>query len=164
MVVKIKMVFEFSGNFAASATETESGSLILLSRVDFPNARLVLAQHVEVRSKLPPYLRTIISDFKGYPILDSLELRNNFSSDWGRILTEHLYQVLSGYDGEYPEADVVALTAWYYENLVNWGEASPARELSLRWKIPVRTVQNRLRLARDRGILHSPGRGSRLAK
>jgi hypothetical protein len=162
--MKIKMAIEFSGNFAASATETQSGSLILLSRVDFPKAQLVLVQHVDVRNKLPSFLRSVISNFKGCPSLNSRELRNNFSSDWGRILTEHLYQVLSDYEREYPDADVVALTAWYYQNLVDWGEASPARELSLRWKIPVRTVQNRLRIARDRGILHSPGRGSRLAK
>jgi hypothetical protein len=86
------------------------------------------------------------------------------SSEWGTILTEHLFRVLSNYNDDVDEADVVALTAWYYQNLINWGEASAARELSLRWKVPVRTMQNRLRLARDRGILHSPGRGSRLAK
>lgn len=158
------MAMEFSGDFAASATETQAGLLVLLSRMNYPSAQVILAQHVELRSKLPSYLRSIISSYKGYPILDSLDLRKNISSEWGSILTEHLYRVLTNYNDQLNETDVVTLTAWYYQNLVNWGEASPARELSLRWKIPVRTVQNRIRLARDRGILHSPGRGSRLAK
>lgn len=56
---------------------------------------------------------------------------------------------------------VVTLTARRYRQLVNVGETSPASAIARATGTPVRTIQNRLRLARERGLLPYSGQGSR---
>lgn len=56
---------------------------------------------------------------------------------------------------------VVTLTARRYRQLVNIGETSPASAISKVTGTPVRTIQNRLRLARERGLLPHSGQGTR---
>lgn len=56
---------------------------------------------------------------------------------------------------------VVTLTARRYRQLVNIGETSPASAISKVTGIPVRTIQNRLRVARERGLLPHSGKGTR---
>lgn len=58
-------------------------------------------------------------------------------------------------------SDRVVLTARRYRQLVNLGETSPAAVISEATGIPVRTIQNRLRLARERGLLPHSGQGAR---
>jgi hypothetical protein len=79
-------------------------------------------------------------------------------------MTEHLFRIHEYSNNPRDSSDVVEYTSWCYSTLIDWGEASAAREIALRWEVPVRTIQNRLRLAREKGILKSPGQGSRLGK
>lgn len=160
--MKLRMEFECINEFAASATETQAGYFVIISRQNKGEIELVCAQNIEIKGKIQTFLRSQISQLKGNHGLDSIALRSNISSAWGSILTEHIFRIHDHLRHENDTSDVVAYTAWCYTTLINWGEASAARELALKWDIPVRTIQNRLRLARERGILKSPGQGSRL--
>ena len=59
--------------------------------------------------------------------------------------------------------DVVAETAEIYKILSNWGEPAAAQLLAKFENISVRTIQNRLRLAREKGLLAQPGSGKRFS-
>ena len=113
-----------------------------------------------MRGRVQVILRDSIQRSKTLPGLDPISLRQNLSSDWGAVMTAHIFHVLSLQGSD--DSDVVSNTARKYVSLTAWGEASAARELSLRMHVPVHTIHSRLRLARQRGILFSPGAGSRL--
>lgn len=156
------MAIEFSGTFAASATETEAGYMVLISRLTNNSINLLSMHNLEIKGKIQTYLRSQIGSFKNKDFLNAAALRANLSSPWGSVMTEHLFRVHEHFRDERDSSDVVEYTSWCYSTLIDWGEASAAREIALRWDIPVRTIQNRLRLARQKGILKSPGQGSRL--
>ena len=156
------MDIEFSEDFAASASETTAGLLILLSRTVKDQIQLVLVKNVEVKGRISAYLKSEINAANSLLPLDGVSLRVNISSEWGAFMTEHIMQVHDHLERD--SSDVVAYTAWRYETLTAWGETSAARELSLVMKIPVTTIHNRLRLARERGILTAPGAGARLGR
>lgn len=58
---------------------------------------------------------------------------------------------------------VVVMTARRYRQLLNIGDTSPAALLSEWTLTPVRTIHNRLRIARERGLLPPVPRGTRAA-
>jgi hypothetical protein len=149
-------------NYASSAWPTGSGSLVIVSKAIRDRFDLLHLQIMDVKGRVQPFLRQQIVESKQFTPLDPLDLRANVSSTWGGFLTQHVLKLHESLALEID--DVVADTAWRYSTLVAWGEASAARELSLELAIPVRTIQNRLRIARERGILSSPGPGSRLGK
>jgi len=151
---------EFLGQWAASASETTAGSLIILSEVKQSEILLQGLKILEFRGRVSIFLRETIKSASGLDPLDPLEVRRNLSSGWGAIMTQHLFEVHKHLDRD--PSDVVSDTAWKYSTLVAWGEASAARELSLKTKTSVHTIHYRLKLARDKGILNSPGPGSRL--
>jgi len=156
------MEIEFSGELALSATETTAGTLVIASKTSRDQIDLLLVQLVEFSGKTPNYLRKLMSSLDGLHPLDAIELRSNFSSEWGSIMTQHIMAVHDHQNRD--DSDVIAYTSWRYSTLTAWGEASAAREISLKLKIPVRTVQNRIRIARDRGIIPSPGTGARFGR
>ena len=149
-------------NYASSAWPTGSGSLVIVSKSIRDRFELLHMQNIEVKGRIQPFLRNQIAQSKHFSPVDPLQLRANLSSAWGGFLSRHVLKLHESLGVQID--DVVADTAWRYATLVAWGEASAARELSLELSIPVRTIQNRLRIARDRGILSSPGPGSRLGK
>ena len=154
------MEFLSDGLFSASATQTSAGMLILVSKKLKNGFDLILVQHLQVRVRVQGVLRDAIHNSRNLPGLDAISLRKNLSSEWGAVFTAHIFHVME--IQEVDDSDVVANTAWRYASLTAWGEASAARELSLRMHVPVHTIHSRLRLARQRGILSSPGAGSRL--
>jgi hypothetical protein len=156
------MEIEFIGDLALSVTETRAGKLLLISRTAKDRIGLLLMQVVEYKGKNSQYLRNQARLLDGLQPLDAIELRSNFSSEWGAIMTQHILGVHEHLDRD--DTDVISYTAWRYSTLTSWGEASAARELSLQLKIPVRTVQGRIRIARERGILASPGAGVRFGR
>jgi len=156
------MEIEFSGDVAISTSETTAGSLVIASRLARDQIELLMVQFVEFNGKAPHYLGKVLGSLGDFHPLDAIELRSNFSSEWGAIMTQHVMAIHDHQNRD--DSDVIAYTAWRYSTLTAWGEASAARELSLVLKIPVRTVQNRIRIARDRGILPSPGTGARFGR
>lgn len=59
------------------------------------------------------------------------------------------------------EEDVIATTVRQYTNLLEWTESSAAAVLALQNGVSVATIHNRLRIAREKGILEKPGSGKR---
>jgi len=158
------MEIEFEGDFAASAETTSYGYFIVVSQVVKADViNLLLAQHVMIKGRVQSLLKQKIMEAQQrVRPLDAVLLRQNLSSELGECMTKHLMKVQDHLNRD--SSEVVAYTAWKYRTLVAWGEASAARELSLEMRIPVHTVHNRLRIARDRGVLPSPGPGSRLGR
>jgi len=153
------MNIEFSEEFAASGTDTKAGLLILLSRSVKDQIQLLMVKNIEQKVRISVQLKLELSNVTGLLPLNGVQLRSNLSSNWGAIMTEHVMRVQKYLNRD--SGDVVAFTAWRYSTLTSWGEASAARELAHDMGIPVTTVHNRLRLARERGILASPGTGAR---
>ena len=156
------MEMEHLGEYAASAAETSAGQLVLVSKVKKDEIELLYVAHVEIKGRISSFLKHVISQVEGNVPLDGISLRANLSSAWGAFMTEHIMRVHDYLDRD--ASDVVLYTAWRFSTLTAWGEASAARELALSLKIPVTTIHNRLRLARERGILASPGAGARLGR
>lgn len=94
----------------------------------------------------------------------SLRVIKTLGPEIRSVVRNHIlaYDLLEHPEDSSPE-HVVALTVRRYLQLVNAGEASAAACIAEVRGIPVRTVHNRLRLARDRGLLPTAGRGSRSA-
>lgn len=154
------MLVEFRGDLAASATDIGAGYLVLVSRTGKSSASLLFAQVIDIKGSVKDYLLAQLKVGKAVSAIDVVVFRTNVSPNWGSIMSEHIYQLFE-HSSFQKAQDKVARTAQCYELLISWGESSAAREIALRSSTPVRTVQNRLRLARARGILKSPGQGSR---
>lgn len=85
-----------------------------------------------------------------------------FGSEIRSVVTQHILAYRLIEDGSDLNADhVVALTARRYRQLVNIGETSPAAAIAEATETPVRTIHNRIRLARERGLLPAAGSGRR---
>jgi hypothetical protein len=153
---------EFGGDFTASASETEAGYLLLLSKTQRDQIDLLGFELLEISSRISTHLRKWLSQPHTALPLDPIGLRSNLSSTWGSLLTEHVILIHKYLDRD--QSDVVAYTAWRYATLTAWGESAGARELSLDMKISVNTIRTRLQLARERGILTAPGAGARLGR
>jgi hypothetical protein len=155
------MELEVQNMLAASASETTAGLFVIVSKRLGDSIELLLIESVEPRKSTQSYLREQISRAKGLSAIDPLAARENLSSEWAPLLTRHLHKLHEIYDDE---DDVISSTARRYKTLIAWGESSAARELSLTLKVPVHTIHSRLRIARNRGLLPSPGSGSRLGR
>ena len=147
------------GAIAASAHQTSAGTLILVSRMVKARFDLVLVENLEHKGRIQAVLREAMTRSRKLQGIDAVSLRENFSTGWGSLLTAHILYILES--EQFEGTDVVSDTAWRYAALTAWGESSAARELAISLQIPVHTIHSRLRLARDRGILPSPGAGSR---
>ena len=156
------MEIEFVGEWVASASETEAGYLLLLSKTHRDQIDLMGCEVVEITGRTSKYLRKQLSLPHSNLPLDPIGLRANLSTSWGSLLTRHLIAIHKHLDRD--QSDVVGYTAWRYATLTAWGESAAARELSLEMKISVNTIRTRLQLARERGILSSPGAGARLGR
>jgi len=156
------MDIEYDSAWAASASETEAGYLILLSRTRKNQIDLMGCEVVEIGGRVLTFLTKQVKRPHPHHALDPLGLRANFSSTWGSLMTKHILLVHAHLARD--QGDIVAYTAWRYATLTAWGEASAARELSLDMRTSVHTIRTRLQLARERGILPSPGSGVRLGR
>jgi hypothetical protein len=154
------MEFHGYNTFVGSASQLGSDDLILVSRCTGKKIDLMLIACLSGRKGTKAILREQLELAMTLKPLDAREVRKNISSSWGALMTKHLMHVQEELDMD--DSDIVAFTAWKYETLTSWGEASAAREISLELKTSIHTIHYRLKLARDRGILASPGPGSRL--
>jgi len=85
-----------------------------------------------------------------------------FGSEIRAVATRHVLAYGMVEESADPTHDhVVALTARRYRQLANIGETSPAAVLARATDTPVRTIQNRIRIARERGLLPPAGSGRR---
>jgi hypothetical protein len=154
------MEFHRHNAFVGSVSQIGSDHLILVSRTTGKKVELMLLACASGKKGVKTLLREQIKLASTFKPLDAREIRKNISSSWGVFMTRHLIHVQNELDLD--DTDIVAYTAWKYETLTSWGEASAAREISLELKTSIHTIHYRLKLARDRGILNSPGSGTRL--
>jgi hypothetical protein len=88
------------------------------------------------------------------------EVRYSFDPPVRNIFTDHLLAI---HEQHPPKLESVTEDiVWRYKSLLAWGESSSAKVLAEYFQISVRTVHTRLRMAREKGLLDSPGGGSRL--
>ena len=87
------------------------------------------------------------------------------SEAFRRFCTSHLltaWWIETSGRVEKDPAQIVERTALLFRDLTLWGEVAPAPVLAEWFDAPVGTIHNRLRLARERGLLaEAPGRGRR---
>lgn len=144
----------------ASVSLISNEFLTLVSRTIGEEIHLVLIQCIHPKKSVKAILRDQVELAAVLKPLDAREIRKNLSSELGNLMTKHLIHVQRGFNKD--NSDIVAFTAWKYKTLTNWGEASAAREIALELDTSIHTIHYRLKLARGRGILPSPGSGSRL--
>jgi hypothetical protein len=151
----------FSPPFSLSATRTSSGVLILISRREALDDWLIFAGYANPKKSLTSFLKELLPAFKSADVLDAAETRANFPAQDRLIFTAHLLALHTKNPGEF--GSIAEDTAWRYISLLRWGESAAAKIMAEYFDISVRTVHTRLRMARDRGYLQSPGSGSRLS-
>lgn len=88
----------------------------------------------------------------------------NLGHEMRSLISHHVlaYDLVEEADADSPD-HVVARTARRYRQLANVGETSPAAAIAEATSTSVRTVHNRLRIARERGLLPHLGQGARRA-
>lgn len=154
-------VFLSKGEFFASAWDIPHGYLVIIS--SHPARTFPVLLHVGLWSpKIPPntFLRKLLEESKGLNPLDPTQVRSSLKSSEREAISLHLLAAQNERRRKFES--VIAEIAWRYVELTNWGEASAAKVLANEYKIPTRTMHTRLRLARDRKLISSPGVGSRL--
>jgi hypothetical protein len=110
-------------------------------------------------SNLPKTVLGRLFDVAGLMPLDAQAARELLPPSVRKYLSNHLLMGLDrlGTDEETLTAD----SAWKYEQLLDWGETSAVAILAQYQRVNVGTMRARLAQARLRGLLDSPGRGSR---
>lgn len=154
-------VFVAKGEFFASAWEVSRGFAVIIS--SHPARTFPVLLHVGLWSpKIPinTFLRKLLEETKGLLPLDATQVRSSLKSSEREAISLHLLAAQKERKRKFES--VIAEIAWRYVELINWGEASAAKVLANEYKIPTRTMHTRLRLARDRKLISSPGVGSRL--
>lgn len=146
-------------------------SFVVASRRTRPGAelQLILAGYLQPtrrgsqkRSRTPDW-DALFDLAQGLDALAPLEVRSSMSTAERAALTRHVLWVQQDEAKNTPTAHdgVVEATVAQWKDLVNWGEVSAAQVLALAWNVSPRTIHSRLRLARDSGIIDSPGQGKR---
>jgi hypothetical protein len=140
---------------------TEPGQVfVVASRNTKKSLDFIFAAYLQPRGAVEPYLRdllSLVSDLRPMPVR---EIRNQLAPDKRQCLTSHVLEIHRKFHE--PLQSVIADVAWRYEELTSWGETAAAKVLSEELQIPQRTIHTRLRLARDRGLIESPGAGARM--
>ena len=126
-------------------------------------------QRIERRPKaaLPVARRVKLTWFPAEAELDalrpiSIHTLSTFGPEIRAVVTQHIlaYGLIED-TAEHSPDQVVALTARRYRQLTNIGETSPAAAIAQATGTSVRTIHNRIRLARERGLLPAAGSGRR---
>lgn len=157
----MKGIFLSKGEFYASAWEISDGHLVIIS--SHPVRAFPVLLHVGLwKSKisLSTFLKKLLEETKGLDPLDPSQVRRSFKSSEREAISLHLLAAQNERGRQFES--VIEEIAWRYVELINWGEASAAKVLAVEYNIPTRTMHTRLRLARDRKLISSPGVGARL--
>ena len=157
-----KSPIAFEEPYSLSVTPSENGDFIVIAKTKGTRQDLLLVGICNLR-KSPKYLlEKFFPVVAECPPLNPIEVRLTLSVEQKKAMTRHLLELLriSPMSIRSPAENLV----WRYNSLLAWGESAAAKVLAEDEGVPVRTVHSRLRLAREKGILDSPGSGSRLVK
>ena len=106
-------------------------------------------------------LERLLDSAKTLAPLDAPEIRANFEPEHREFFSQHLLKVQNKMNKDF--GSIVEEIAWRYGQLVSWGEPSAAKVLAEEYKVSIRTIHSRLRLARERKLINKPGSGERLS-
>lgn len=157
----MKGVFVAKGELFASAWEISHGYLVVVSSHSgraFPTLLHVGLWNPKI--PLNTFLKKLLEETKGLDPLNPTQVRSSFKSSERGAISLHLLEAQKQRGRQFES--VIAEIAWRYVELINWGEASAAKVLAAEYNIPARTMHTRLRLARERKLISSPGVGARL--
>jgi hypothetical protein len=148
--------------YSLSLTSMEMGDFILVSRSRGKREELMFLGFCKPRRSFNALKEDLIDLVAEYSPLDAAEVRSRLTLEEKQAMTWHLIQVLHNRIGASlsPRETLVS----QYKLLLSWGESAAAKVLAELEGVSVRTMHSRLRLARDRGLLDSPGSGSRLGQ
>jgi hypothetical protein len=157
----MKGVFLSKGDYYSSAWEISDGYLVIISI--HPPRIFPALLHVGLwkpKISLQIFLKKLLEQTEGLDPLDPAKVRPSFKSNEREAISLHLLAAQNERGRQFES--VIEEIAWRYVELINWGEASAAKVLAVEYNIPIRTMHTRLRLARDRKLISSPGVGARL--
>lgn len=155
-----KPSFLFLEPYSLSLTPLEVGAFLVASRRKGKREELLFVGLFNPRQPLSSLKRDVLNLVAESSPLDAVGVRSGLPFEQKRAMTWHLLQVLKQPE-ELPKSPAEGL-AFQYTTLLSWGESAAAKVLADEESISVRTMHSRLRMARERGLLDSPGSGARL--
>ena len=146
--------------YSLSLTPMEVGDFLVIARNKGKREELLFVGICNPRKSFSVLRKELLSLVAEYSPLDPVGVRSTLPMEQKQAMTWHILQVLLNR----PNATLSPheTLASQYKLLLSWGESAAAKVLAEIEGISVRTMHSRLRLARDRGLLDSPGSGSRL--
>jgi hypothetical protein len=153
------------GNVTAGASSilnaAGAGAVFVVVSIERGNgAELLMVGYFRPGTADQKFLELLINQYQDYRLLDARKVRARLAPQERAAMSMHL--LLTQIDRSRHLESVVDEIVWRYSELVAWGEPSAAKLLANLLGVPIRTIHTRLRLARERGLLTSPGAGARL--
>lgn len=155
-----KPSFALMEPYSLSLTPLDLGDFLLIGRSRGKREELLFVGLCNPKKSLQSVKKELLNLVSEYSPLDAVEVRSTLPIEQKQAMTWHLLQVLFNRSNSSmsPHETLVS----QYNLLISWGESAAAKVLANIEGVSVRTMHSRLRLARERGLLESPGSGSRL--
>ena len=156
----VKPVFALLEPYSLSLTPTEVGDFIIVARSKGKRQELLFVGLCNPRKSFGTLKEELLEIVAEYLPLNPVEVRSTLSLEQKKAMTWHLLQTL--FNRSNSSLSPHETLASQYKLLLSWGESAAAKVLAEIEGVSVRTMHSRLRIARDKGLLNSPGSGSRL--
>lgn len=155
-----KPSFALVGPYSLSLTPMEVGDFLVIARNKGKREELLFVGICNPRRSLSVLKKELLSVVSEYSPLDPVGVRSTLPMEQKKAMTWHLLQILFNRSNTSlsPHDTLVS----QYKLLISWGESAAAKVLAEMEGVGVRTMHSRLRLAREAGLLDSPGSGARL--
>lgn len=147
--------------YSLSLTPLDNGDFVIIARSKGKREELLFTGLCSPRRSLNALKEELIDVVAEFSPLDAIEVRSTLSMEQKKAMTWHLLQIL--YNSSASTLSPHETLVSQYKLLLSWGESAAAKVLANIEGVSVRTMHSRLRLARERGLLDSPGSGARLA-
>lgn len=153
-------VFLTKGEYFASIWKSTGGYIALLSQHKYPALPSLLhAGYWRPNGSADSFLKKLLANSFSATPLEAMAVRSNFKAADREVFSLHLLAAQSEQHRDFE--NIISEIAWRSVELVSWGEASVAKVLAAEYEVPTRTIHTRLRMARERKLISSPGIGDR---
>jgi len=155
--------YDVLGRATITGWRTDLGLFLIgSSAVSQDWEELHFLSYISKKQKFSEISKPLLKIIAALPRLDPLLARSAFKAQEQPLFTSHLLFIHSR--AQVQSESVREDIAWRYKALTYWGEPSVAKVFAEEFGIPIRTAHARLRQAREKGDLGSPGSGSRLGR
>ena len=155
-----KPAYAFLEPYSLSLSHLDFGDFLLVSKGKSRREDLLFVGILNTRKSLNSLKEEFLDLVSEYSVLNPIEVRASLTVPQKSAMTFHLLQTHKHWPLN--ARSPLEVTAWRYLSLLAWGESAAAKVLAEEEGISVRTMHSRLRLAREKGFLDSPGSGARL--